>query len=58
MLHAKVQELISEYSSKVDLDQTDEQQLKAMDKENLERLLYALLPIFKLNEQGMYLIGT
>ena len=32
--------------------------LRAMDKEALERLLFALLPMVKLNEQGKHLIGT
>ena len=31
-------------------DQTEEELLRAMDRESLERLLYALLPMIKLNE--------
>ena len=32
--------------------------LRAMDSQALERLLFALLPMVKLNEQGKHLIGT
>ena len=33
VLQGKVQELISEFSSNVDLDNTNEEQLRAMDRE-------------------------